>query len=117
MPRFMSLIRIEENQISVSDFPQDFNERMGTLLEEMTRAGVMLDTAGLEPTAKGTRVTWSEGRISYTDGPFTETKEVVGGYAVMQCKDDDEAREWVKRFLEIHPAQWKITCEIRRIEG
>ncbi|MFF3288212.1 YciI family protein [Streptomyces sp. NPDC003023] len=115
MPRFLSMIRIEENQIPEGDFPKDFEERMGKLLEEITKAGVMLDTAGLTPTADGTRVHWSEGRISYTDGPFTETKEVVGGYALMQCKDKAEAREWAKRFLEIHPPEWKVTCELRQI--
>jgi len=116
MPRFLSMIRIEENQIQESDFPQDFGERMGKLLEEMTKAGVMLDTAGLRPTSDGTRVTWSGGKISYTDGPFTETKEVVGGYAITQCKDKAEALEWAKRFLEFHPAGWTITCEVREIE-
>jgi hypothetical protein len=116
MPRFLSMIRIEENQIPENDFPKDFEERMGKLLEEITKAGVMLDTAGLLPTAQGTRVTWSGGKISYTDGPFTETKEVVGGYSITQCKDKAEALEWAKRFLEIHPEGWRITCEVREIQ-
>ncbi|UYQ63848.1 YciI family protein [Streptomyces peucetius] len=116
MPRFLSMVRIEENQIPEDDFPQDFQERMGALLEEVTKAGVMLDTAGLTRTSEGTRVTWSDGKLSYTDGPFTETKEVVGGYAMMQCKDKAEALEWTKRFLEIHPEQWTITCELRQID-
>ena len=64
---------------------------MGSLFEEITKAGVMLDTAGLTPTSEGTRVTWSGGKLSYTDGPFTETKEVIGGYAILQTKDKAEA--------------------------
>ncbi|GGW43875.1 YciI family protein [Streptomyces xantholiticus] len=116
MPRFLTMIRIEENQISENDFPKDFGDRMGALLEEITKAGVMLDTAGLRPTSDGTRVTWSDGNISYTDGPFTETKEVIGGYSITQCKDKAEALEWAKRFLEIHPKEWTITCEVREIE-
>ncbi|MFJ8072578.1 YciI family protein [Streptomyces sp. NPDC096176] len=116
MPRFLSMIRIEENQISEDDFPEELGERMGKLLEEITKAGVMLDTAGLRPTSEGTRVTWSDGKISYTDGPFTETKEVIGGYSITQCKDKAEAMEWAKRFLEIHPERWTITCEVREIE-
>ncbi|MEV4330278.1 YciI family protein [Streptomyces sp. NPDC049597] len=115
MPRFLSMIRINENELPPDDFPEDFNERMGKLLEEITKAGVMLDTAGLLPTSEGTRVTWSGGKVSYTDGPFTETKEVVGGYALMQCKDKAEALEWAKRFLEIHPEEWTVTCEVRQI--
>ncbi|GGT12482.1 transcriptional regulator [Streptomyces kurssanovii] len=116
MPRFLSMIRIEENQIPEDEFPEGFDKQMGALLEEMTKAGVMLDTAGLTPTSDGTRVNWSGGRISYTDGPFTETKEVVGGYAIVQCKDKAEAVEWAKRFLEIHPAEWNVTCEVREIQ-
>ncbi|MEU0085513.1 YciI family protein [Streptomyces sp. NPDC006274] len=116
MPRFLSMIRIDENQIPEDGFPEGFDERMSALLEEITKAGVMLDTAGLTPTAQGTRVTWSDGKVSCTDGPFTETKEVVGGYAMMQCKDKAEALEWAKRFLEVHPKEWTITCEVRQID-
>ncbi|MBT2367860.1 transcriptional regulator [Streptomyces sp. ISL-10] len=115
MPRFLSMIRIDENELSGAEFPQDFTDRMGKLLEEITKAGVMLDTAGLTATSDGTRVTWSGGKLSYTDGPFTETKEVIGGYALMQCKDKAEALEWTRRFLEIHPEEWDITCELRQI--
>ncbi|MFP1627555.1 YciI family protein [Streptomyces sp. 5K101] len=115
MPRFLSMIRINENEVPTEGFPEDFDERMGKLLEEITKAGVMLDTAGLLPTSEGTRVTWSGGKVSYTDGPFTETKEVIGGYALMQCKDKAEALEWAKRFLEIHPEEWTVTCEVRQI--
>ncbi|MEU0392805.1 YciI family protein [Streptomyces sp. NPDC006208] len=115
MPRFLSMVRVNESELSTEEFPEDFNERMGALLEEITKAGVMLDTAGLTPTSDGTRVHWSDGKLSYTDGPFTETKEVVGGYAIMQCKDKAEALEWAKRFLEIHPENWHVTCEVRQI--
>ncbi len=115
MPRFLSMVRVNEAELAGEEFPEDFNDRMGKLLEEITKAGVMLDTAGLTPTAEGTRVTWSGGKLSYTDGPFTESKEVIGGYAITQCKDMAEALEWTKRFLEIHPEQWNVTCEVRQI--
>jgi hypothetical protein len=88
---------------------------MGKLFEEITKAGAMLDTAGLTPTADGTRVTISGGKLSYTDGPFTETKEVVGGYAILQAKDKAEALEWVKRFLQVHDDSWTVTAELREI--
>ncbi|UQW99754.1 YciI family protein [Streptomyces sp. RerS4] len=117
MPRFMTLIRIDERNLPPETFPPDFEQRVGALLEEMTKAGVMLDTAGLRPTAEGTRITWSGGRSSFTDGPFTETKEVVGGYALLQCKDKAEAVEWTRRFLETHPESWHVGAEVRQVDG
>ncbi|MGW5421305.1 YciI family protein [Streptomyces sp. NPDC003943] len=116
MPRFLSLVRIEENTIDMEEAGPEFGARMGALLEEITNAGVMLDTAGLLPTDQGTRITWQDGKLSYTDGPFTETKEVVGGYALMQCKDKAEALEWGRRFLEVHPAQWTVGLELRQLD-
>jgi hypothetical protein len=115
MPRYLSMIRVDEqNPPDVSASPE-FSERMGALFEEVTKAGVMLDTAGLTPTSEGTRITWSGGTLNYTDGPFAETKEVVGGYAILQAKDKAEALEWTKRFLEIHPDHWTVTAELREI--
>ncbi|WP_329388997.1 YciI family protein [Streptomyces sp. NBC_01351] len=116
MPRFLTMIRIDEQNLPPEQFPADFEQRMGALFEEITKAGVMLDTAGLLPTAEGTRLTWSGGKISYTDGPFTETKEVVGGYSLTQCKDKAEAIEWTRRFLEVHPAHWNVSAEVREIQ-
>ncbi|MET9734671.1 YciI family protein [Streptomyces sp. NPDC006458] len=116
MPRYLSLVRIEENTIDMASADPGFEQRMAALFEEITKAGVMLDTAGLKPTAESTRITWSDGKLSYTDGPFTETKEVVGGYALMQCKDMAEAIEWGKRFLEVHPKKWMVGLEVREVE-
>ncbi|MER5686658.1 YciI family protein [Streptomyces sp. NPDC002205] len=115
MPRFLSMIRIDEQNLPAQTSDPEFEARMGALFEEITKAGVMLETAGLAPTSQGTRVRWEDGKVSYTDGPFTETKEVVGGYAIMQCKDKPEALEWAKRFLEIHPNNWTVTAEVREI--
>ncbi|WP_030246564.1 YciI family protein [Streptomyces sp. NRRL S-350] len=116
MPRFMTLIRIDEQARAGWEPDPEFDQRMGALFEEITKAGVMLETAGLTPTSQGTRVTWNDGKIGYTDGPFTETKEVIGGYAVLQCKDKAEALEWTRRFLSIHPVQWRVESEVRQIE-
>ncbi len=117
MPRYLSMIRIDEqNAPSVAPSPE-LQAKMGALFEEITKAGVMLDTAGLTPTSAGTRVTWSGGDLTYTDGPFTETKEVVGGYAIMQCKDKAEALEWTKRFLRCHDDSGAVSAELREIAG
>ncbi|MER7672580.1 YciI family protein [Kitasatospora sp. NPDC096128] len=116
MPRFMTLIRIDEDARDGWEPDPGFEQRMGALFEEITKAGVMLETAGLTPTAQGTRVSWTDGKIGYTDGPFTETKEVVGGYAILQCKDKAEALEWTRRFLRTHPVHWPVEAEVRQIE-
>ncbi|GAA0899123.1 YciI family protein [Streptomyces sp. DSM 41524] len=115
MPRFLSMIRVDEQNAPAEGPSPELMERMGELIEEMTKAGVMLDTAGLTPTSDGTRVTWSGGKISCTDGPFTESKEVIGGYALLQAKDKAEALEWTKRFLRVHEEFWTITCEVREV--
>ncbi|MFE9675956.1 YciI family protein [Streptomyces sp. NPDC006259] len=115
MPRYLSLVRIDETTMPADGPSPELMERMGELIEEITKAGVMLDTAGLLPSAQGTRVHLNGGEISVTDGPFTETKEVVGGYAIMQCKDRAEAMEWAKRFLKVHGDEWTLTLEVREI--
>jgi hypothetical protein len=74
---------------------------MGKLIEEMTKAGVLLATEGCQPSSKGARVRLSGGRITVTDGPFTETKELVAGFAMIQVKSKDEAIEWTRRFLKV----------------
>lgn len=115
MPRYLSMVRVDEQNLPDMAAHPEFAERMGVLFEEITRAGVMLDTAGLTPTSDGTRITWSGGALSYVDGPFTESKEVVGGYAILQAKDKAEALEWTKRFLQVHPDSWTVTAEVREI--
>jgi hypothetical protein len=115
MPRFLSMIRVDEQNAPSGGPSPEFEARMGALFAEVTKAGVMLDTAGLTPTSQGTRITWSGGKLNYTDGPFTETKEVVGGYAILQAKDKAEALEWTRRFLECHEESWTVTAELREI--
>ncbi|MET9440073.1 YciI family protein [Streptomyces sp. NPDC006610] len=116
MPRFLMLIELDENSIAPGVPSPEVHRRMGELLEEMTRAGVLLDTAGLQPSAQGTRVRTEGGRITVVDGPFTETKEVVGGYAFLQCKDKAEAVEWSRRFLAAHGEELTFQLEVREVE-
>src|SRR4051794_4047299 len=74
---------------------------MGNLIQEMTEKGVLLATEGCLPSKMGARVRLSKGKITVTDGPFTETKEVVGGFALFEVKSKEEAIEWTKRFIKI----------------
>lgn len=77
-------------------------ERMALLLEEMAKAGVLLDTAGLRPIDEAVRVRLAQGRQTVVNGPFTESKELVGGYCLLQARSRDEAVEWAARFLALH---------------
>ncbi|MFJ8002019.1 YciI family protein [Streptomyces sp. NPDC096310] len=115
MPRYLSMIRIDETTAPAGGPSPELQQRMGALLEEITKAGVMLDTAGLTPTSDGVRIRQDGGKITVTDGPFTESKEVIGGYALLQAKDKAEAVEWARRFVEVHEEEFDITCEVRQI--
>jgi hypothetical protein len=88
---------------SESDAPptQQEIENMGKFIEEMAREGVLIATDGLQPSSKGARVRISDGKFTVIDGPFTETKELIAGYAILQAKSKLEAIELAKRFLNV----------------
>jgi len=112
--RFLSLIRVQEN--TGKEPSERLMTEMGKLMGEMSRTGKLLDTAGLMPTAKGKRVRLRGGKISLVDGPFTETKEVVGGYAMLLAESLEEAIALTERFVELHIADgWELECEIRQL--
>jgi hypothetical protein len=112
--RFLSMIRIDERTAQAPT--ERLMTDMGKLLDELTRAGVMVDTAGLRPSAEGVRVRWQNGKLSMTDGPFTEAKEVIGGYAILEATSMEHALDVTKRFLEIHGDAWNIECEVRQLD-
>jgi len=113
--RFMSMIRIKENTGQVPS--EQLMSDMGKLIEELTRTGQLISTAGLRPTSEGVRVRLRRGKLSLTDGPFTETKEVIGGYAILETTTKQEAIELTQRFLKIHRDEWDIECEVRQLDG
>jgi hypothetical protein len=76
-------------------------EQMGKLIAEMAAAGVLRTTEGCQPTRLGARIRRSGGRIAVTDGPFSEAKEVVGGFAILEVASKEEAIEWTRRFLAV----------------
>ena len=75
--------------------------KMGAFIEEATKAGVLVATGGLGPVDESTKVRYADGEFTVLDGPFSEAKELVGGWALMETRDKDEAIEWTKRFLAI----------------
>jgi hypothetical protein len=85
-------------------------EKMGKFIDEITKAGVLLSTAGLQPSAKGARVRVADGKVTVIDGPFTESKELVASYALLETKSMAEAIEWTTRFLQV---LGEGECEIR----
>lgn len=112
--RFLSMIRIQETGRMPSE---QLIADMGRLIEQMTREGTLVDTAGLRPSAEGVRVRLRQGRLSTTDGPFTESKEVIGGYAILNADSMAQAIELTKRFLALHGEEWDLECEVRQMEG
>ena len=113
--RFISMIRVDENTGQVPS--EQLMSDMGKLIEELTSAGRLISTAGLRPTSEGVRVRLRRGELSTTDGPFTETKEVIGGYAILEAESKDEAIELTQRFLKVHGDEWDIECEVRQLDG
>ena len=101
--KFMTLVKSAE---SSSPPPQALMDGIARLGEEATRAGVMVETGGLYPSAMGATMRLSNGKLSVTDGPFAEAKEVIGGYAVYQVQSKAEALEWTRRFLQLHQEHW-----------
>lgn len=95
--RFMVILKSDANtEAGVMPTEQELTD-MGNYNEELAKAGVMLAGEGLHPSSKGARVTFSGGKTSVTDGPFSETKELIAGFWLIQTKSKEEAVEWVKR--------------------
>jgi hypothetical protein len=87
---------------------------MGRYNEEMVKAGVMLSGDGLQPSSKGARVKFSGGKPRVIDGPFTESKELVAGFSILQVDSKEEAIEWVKRWPQIDGGG-EVEIEIRQL--
>ena len=100
--RFMLIAKATKESESGAPPSPQLMAAIGALAQEMAQQGILVDQGGLYPSAAGARVRLSGGRITVTDGPFAETKELIGGYAVVDAASLDEAIELSKRFLQIH---------------
>lgn len=111
--RFMIIVKAtKESEAGVMPSTQLLTE-MGKFNEELVKAGVMLAGEGLQPSSKGARVRFSGRERTVADGPFAETKELIAGYWLWQCRSKEEAIEWVKRCPNPMPGDSEI--EIRRV--
>jgi len=100
--RFMMMVKADKNYEAGLPPDPKLMAAIGKLTEDMTEAGVVLETGGLLPSSKGARVRIAGGRLTVIDGPFAEAKELVGGYAILQAKSKEEAIELGKDFMKVH---------------
>ena len=112
--RFMTIVKTRETGAQPSPA---LIERIMKLGEEAGKKGQMVGMGGLAPTALGARARLANGKITVKDGPFTEAKEVIGGYAIYDVASKKEAIEWTRKFLEAHIGLWdqELEVEIRQM--
>jgi hypothetical protein len=100
--RFMMIVKADKNYEAGAPPPPELMAAIGKLSEEMINAGILLDLGGLLPSSKGARINVKQGKLIVTDGPFSEAKELIGGYAILQVKSKEEAIERGRRFMQVH---------------
>src|SRR6185312_9746047 len=101
--RYMVLVKMAED---VGDAPRQLHEAMDAALQEAFADGSMIDAGGLYPTAQSTEVRLTGGRVVITDGPYSEAKEVAGGYSILEARSHEEAVAGARRVIEIHRDFW-----------
>jgi len=115
--RFMMLVKHAETS---EPPPKELIDAMDKLTAEANRAGTMVAAGGLAPTAASAHVRITRGKLTTTDGPFSESKEVIGGFAIFDLKSKQEATEAAQRFMELHRKHWpgwEGETEVRQIFG
>jgi len=115
--KFMMIVKHSEKQ---GPPPQSLMDAIAKAGEEATKAGTMLGNGGLGPTGQGARIRVAGGKLTVTDGPFSEAKEVIGGYAQFELKSKKEAVEAAVAFMELHKQHWpgwEGETEVRQMFG
>lgn len=107
--RFMMIVKASKESEAGKLPSEELLNTMEKYNAELMKAGVLVDLSGLQPSSKGFRVKYSGSKVTVTDGPFAETKELIGGYWIINVKSREEAVEWAKRAPSPHPGQ---ECEI-----
>jgi len=117
--KYLMLIKARESYRS-EPISQGLIDAMDTFISKGFESGILKDTAGLRPTNESFAVRLKDGKLHITDGPFSEAKEVIGGYAVVETKTDAEARQMARDFMELHRVHWPSfdgECEVRPLDG
>ncbi|HSQ29454.1 MAG TPA: YciI family protein [Gemmatimonadaceae bacterium] len=116
--RFMMIVHGPEDFGKAGPPPQALMDAIGKLGEEAFKAGTMVSMGGLRPTAQGARIRQKGGKLVTTDGPFTEAKEVIGGFSIMELPSREAAMAEAQKFMELHRKywpQWEGECEVRQM--
>ena len=116
--RYMMFIKHTEDYRGKT-IPQGLMEAMGEFVGENMKNGKLIDTNGLKSTHAGKKIRLEGGKLRVIDGPFTESKEIVGGYAIVEAESDKEAFDLATQFMEIHRIHWpefEGECEVRPVE-
>jgi hypothetical protein len=117
--RFMSMVKAKESKLSAP--PKALMEAIDQLLQDIAKEGcVMVQAGGLFPTQAGARVRLADGKVTVIDGPFTEAKEVVGGFAVFDVPSKAQMIRLTERFMALHKTHmpgWEGECEVRQMAG
>jgi hypothetical protein len=107
--RFMMIVKASKDSEAGVMPSEELISAMGKYNEDLVKAGVLVDAAGLQPSSNGARIRFSGGKRSVVDGPFTETKELIAGYWIIKVSSREEAMEWATRAPSPHPGE---DCEI-----
>jgi hypothetical protein len=116
--KFLTFVKSSE-KYRASGPPPALMEAMGKFVQESFASGAVVDTGGLKPSSAATRMRIEKGKLSITDGPFTEAKEVVGGWAILKADSREQALQNAKKFMELHRQhwpEWEGTSEIFEME-
>lgn len=113
--RFMIMVKANKDTEAGVMPEEKLIAAMATYHEELAKAGALLDASGLQPSSKGFRIKYSGGKRTVIDGPFTEAKELIAGYTMIQVKSKEEAIEWAKRFPAPHGEEQDGEIEVRQL--
>ncbi len=116
--KYLSFIRSSEKYRDMTP-PPSMMEAMGQLIERFAREGALVDTGGLAPSRDGFRMRLADGKLTTTDGPFTETKELIGGWAILKADSKAEILRLTTEFMDLHRQHWpdfEGECEVRPID-
>jgi hypothetical protein len=119
MKKYLMFIKHAEQE-NPGPIPPALGQAMEKFVTEGFQSGQLKDTAGLRPTREGFAVRSKNGKLLFTDGPFTEAKEIVGGYAMVETETPEQARQIAHDFMEIHRIHWpefECECEVRPLDG
>jgi len=118
--KFMMMVKADTDYEAGAPPDPKLMAAMAEYAEKMIKAGVVLQTGGLLPSSKGARVRVANGKLTVTDGPFAEAKELIGGYAIVKAASKDEAVKLGSEFMSLHSqvlgGKWEGEVEIRQLE-